>query len=229
MKTHPMWKTWSLSFLLTIGSTLRYFKGSHVDQPWCIWISSDIHIVAMGRIFSLLLTDMHIYSIIWHFQLRTYEKSLGLPGCQSKSAQVKCCESTQKVHLHLSWTNPTLVPASVTLFSHFPPMTRMSYCCSYPWPISPRVLGIPLFSPFQGFYSWNDQFLSITGSHCQLSNIFLLVFKISTCHLIAFKNITKMSIRKMIICMDVSGMPNCYYKFPNAFLLDFLTCLILHR
>lgn len=177
MKTHPMWKTWSLSFLLTIGSTLRFFKGSHVDQPWCIWISSDVHIVAMGRI---LLPAADGYAHIQHHWALSvayiYEKSLVLPGCQSKSAQVKWCESTQKVLLHLSWTNPTLVPASVTLFSHFPAMTRMSYRCSYPWPISPRVLRIPLFSPFQGFYSWNDQFLSITGSHCQLSNIFLVSF-----------------------------------------------------
>ena len=31
----------------------------------------------------------------------------------------------------------------------------------------------------------------------------------------------------MIICFDVSGMSNRYYKFPNAFLLNFLTHLIL--
>lgn len=109
--------------------------------------SADIHTAALGKFYSLLLTltDTLPFSTL---HLNINERSLGLPGCQSKSAQVRWHWSTWKGLPHIARTNSSHVPASVT-FSDFPPMTRMKYCCFHPRPISSLMLGIPIFSHFQ--------------------------------------------------------------------------------
>lgn len=167
MKTHPMWKTWSLSFLLTIGSTLRYFKGSHVDQPWCIWISSDVHIVAMGRI---LLPAADGYAHIQHHLALSvayiYEKSLSIKVSTGKMVW-KHPKGPPSPFLDQSYPRPCICNLIFSLPSYdkdelslLLSMTNLSTRAWHPTLLPfPRIL----------LLKWS---ISITGSHCQLSNIF---------------------------------------------------------
>lgn len=141
--------------VLSVGSILHYFKVSHVDQPWCIWIPFYIHIVGTGRIF-LPAADWLSHSIIWHFQLCMHMRKVWVCLVVDQSQyRWNGTETPERASSIFSGQiNPTWVPASVTLFSHFPPITRMSYCCSYPQLISPWVLGSPVLCLSEGFCSW---------------------------------------------------------------------------
>lgn len=143
-----------------------------------IWYSynADIHTVAVGRIL-LPATDTrrhHLALSVW-----IYMRSLDLPGCQLKSVQVRWYWRIWKGLPHASWTNPSHIPASVPLFSDFPPVTRTKYYCFYPRPISSLTLGIPVSSrPLDSAPdicscplspSWIIKFSLHTGSRHQLS------------------------------------------------------------